>query len=135
MTRYLQAFCSRSALQLKATLLANCQEQEGFDEERERITTEKATIKAQLETVRGEIEALKADQQELRESMQELNEDQQELKDDQCYQKVLKEAGEALAACKYSLLMGGISFDQIYDDCNAEYDMFVASRSETRGCR
>ena len=128
MTRYLQAFCSRSALQLKATLLANCQEQEGFDEERERITTEKATIKAQLETVKGEIEDLKADQQELRESMQELNEDQ-------CYQKVLKEAGEALAACKYSLLMGGISFDQIYDDCNAEYDMFVASRSETRGCQ
>ena len=43
--------------------------------------------------------------------MEELNDDQQELRDDQCYQEILKEAGEYLARCKYSLLTGGIGFD------------------------
>ena len=39
-----------------------------------------------------------------------------------------------LAACKYNGLIEGDSFDEIYEECNDDYQYYVTSRSETRGC-
>ena len=147
MTRYKRAFCFRSANQLEIPLLTNCWEQERFDAERDRLEeefdNENQRLDEEYDNEREQLEEGFDNQRErfeeyyenVRESLEEgLEEDLEELRVDECYQEVLKDAGKFLADCTYSLLMGGISQNQIYEDCNTEYDMFVASRSETRGC-